>query len=82
LKIVGGTLWLAGPFGTVYALAAEGIAAIGHDGRDVRPDEYALAQLVFGPATPPRGTSSGSPTCPTVGTMSPPMTGGKTGPAP
>ena len=53
-KIVGGTLWLAGPFGTMYALAAEGIAAIGHDSRDVRPDEYALAQLVFGPATPPR----------------------------
>jgi len=53
-EIVGGTLWLAGPFGTMYALAAEGIAAIGHDSRDVRPDKYALAQLVFGPATPPR----------------------------
>ena len=53
-KIVGGTLWLAGPFGTLYALAAEGITAIGHDSRDVRPDEYALAQMVFGPATPSR----------------------------
>ena len=53
-KIVGGTLWLAGPFVTMYALAAEGIAAIGLDSRDVRRDEYALAQLVFGPATPSR----------------------------
>lgn len=54
VKTVGGTPWPAGPFGTLYAPAAEGIAAIGHDGRDVRPDEYALAQLVFGPATPSR----------------------------
>ena len=53
-KVIGGTLWLAGPFGTLYALAAEGIAAIGHDSRGLRDEEWDIAKRVFGTATPPR----------------------------
>ncbi len=54
-KVIGGTLWLAGPFGTLYALAAEGIAAIGHDSRGLRDEECDIAKRVFGTGHPAAG---------------------------
>jgi hypothetical protein len=54
MRIVSGTLWLAGPWGTAFALAAEGAAQLASDERDLRPEEYEFAKLVFGESLPPR----------------------------
>jgi hypothetical protein len=53
-RVLAGTLWLAGPYGMMYALAAEGVARIGTEERGLRDHEWLLAQHVFGPAVPPR----------------------------
>jgi hypothetical protein len=53
-RILGGTLWLAGPANMLFALASEGIASIGHNERQLTPDEYNWAdQEVFHGALPP-----------------------------
>jgi hypothetical protein len=46
-RVIGSTLWLAGPFGTLYALAAEGIASIGENERELTEEEYNYANQVF-----------------------------------
>ena len=53
-RIVGGTLWLAGPFGTAIALAADALARLATQERPLSQEEYALAKLVFKNALPPR----------------------------
>ncbi|SDM69459.1 hypothetical protein SAMN05660642_03067, partial [Geodermatophilus siccatus] len=53
-RIIGGTLWLKGPYGTLYALAAEGIAAIGSNSRQLTQQEYDWADAeVFQGTLPP-----------------------------
>ncbi len=54
MRIASGTLFLAGPWGSAFALAAEGAAQIASDERDLRPEEYEFAKLVFGSSLPPR----------------------------
>ena len=54
MRIVSGTLWLAGPWGTAFALAAEGAAQLASEERDLRPEEYEFAKLIFGNSLPPR----------------------------
>ena len=54
MRLASGTLWLAGPWGTAFALAAEGAAQIASRERDLRPEEYEFAKLVFGASLPPR----------------------------
>jgi hypothetical protein len=54
-RIIGGTLWLAGPGGTLVALAAEGVASLGSKEREISADEYGWAdQQVFKGTLPPR----------------------------
>jgi hypothetical protein len=53
-RIVAGTLWLAGPAGTLYAVAAETVARIGSRERGLSQAEYDLARRVFADALPPR----------------------------
>jgi hypothetical protein len=53
-RIVGSTLWLAGPFGTAIALAADAIARLATKERPLSQEEYALATLVFKHSLPPR----------------------------
>jgi hypothetical protein len=51
-RILSGVLWLAGPYGTLYALAAEGVAALGSRERPISPEEYAEADKVFAGTLP------------------------------
>lgn len=53
-RIVGGTLWLAGPFGTAIALAADAIARLASKERPLSQAEYDLAKLVFKNSLPSR----------------------------
>jgi hypothetical protein len=54
-RVVDGVLWLAGPHGTLYALAAAGVAAIGSRSRELTQAEYDWAQNeVFAGTLPPR----------------------------
>jgi hypothetical protein len=54
-RLLGGVLWMAGPANTLFALAAEGIAALGSRTRELSQDEYGWANnLVFLGALPPR----------------------------
>jgi hypothetical protein len=54
-RIVGNVLWLAGPANTLFALAAEGIAALGSRTRELTQEEYAWANNeVFSGSLPPR----------------------------
>jgi hypothetical protein len=54
-RLVGGTLWMAGPTNTLFALAAEGIASIGSETRELTQKEYDWANNeVFSGALPPR----------------------------
>lgn len=54
-RIIEGFLWLAGPAGTLYALGAEGIAAIGTHDRPINQEEYDFAnQQVFKGTLPSR----------------------------
>lgn len=53
-RLIDGTLFLAGPTGTVFALGADGLAALASDTRTLRPEEYELAQLVFKHTLPAR----------------------------
>jgi hypothetical protein len=46
-RLVEGFLWLAGPDGTLFALAAEGVAAAGSRMRDLTRAEFDLADGVF-----------------------------------
>lgn len=54
MRIVAGTLWLAGPYGTAIALAADGLARLATKERDLSQAEYDLAKLVFKESLPPR----------------------------
>ncbi|HNP28530.1 MAG TPA: hypothetical protein PKK23_05765 [Nitrospirales bacterium] len=54
-RIVGNILWLAGPANTLFALAAEGIAALGSRTRALTQEEYDWANnQVFLGSLPPR----------------------------
>ncbi len=54
-RIVGNLLWLAGPANTLFALAAEGIAALGSRTRELTQEEYDWANNeVFLGSLPPR----------------------------
>lgn len=53
-RVVAGTLWLAGPSGTLYALGAEGIAAVGTRTREISQEEYDFAKQVFKDTLPSR----------------------------
>jgi hypothetical protein len=54
-RAAGGVLWLAGPYGTLYAIAADGIASVGSRTRSLTQDEYDWAQReVFAGTLPPR----------------------------
>ena len=53
-RILEGTLWLAGPAGTLYAVASEAIASIGSRERELTQTEYELAKRVFADGLPPR----------------------------
>jgi hypothetical protein len=53
-RIIAGSLWLAGPSGTLYALIAEGISALGTRTRDLSQEEYDFANNVFAGSLPPR----------------------------
>jgi hypothetical protein len=54
-RIIGGTIWLLGSQGTLVALAAEGLAALGSQEREMSQDEYEWAnQQVFRGTLPPR----------------------------
>jgi hypothetical protein len=54
-RIVGDLLWMAGPANTLYAILAEGIAALGSRTRELTQEEYDWANAeVFRGALPPR----------------------------
>jgi hypothetical protein len=53
-RIAEGVLWLAGPYGTLYALAAEGVASLGSRSRELSQAEYDFAQPVFAGMLPAR----------------------------
>ena len=42
-RVIGNILWCAGPFGTLYAIAAEGIAKLGENERKLTDNEYNFA---------------------------------------
>jgi hypothetical protein len=53
-RLIGGTLWLAGPSNMLFALAGEGIASLGSKQRQLTHDEYTWAdQMVFHGSLPP-----------------------------
>ncbi len=54
LRVIDGTLWMAGPGGTFVALVAEGINQLATDERRPNDEEWRAAQLVFGPHLPDR----------------------------
>ena len=47
-------MWLAGPAGTLFALAADGLTRLASNERTLRPAEYDHANLVFKGSLPPR----------------------------
>jgi hypothetical protein len=54
-RLVGGTLWLAGPGGTLIALASEGLATLGARERQISDAEYDWANnTIFGGRLPAR----------------------------
>lgn len=53
-KVIGSTLWLAGPYGTLYAIASEGIAKVGENERELKVEEYNFAKQVFKETLPRR----------------------------
>ncbi len=54
LRVIGGTLWLFGPAGTLIALGAEGLYQLMTDERPPNDQEWEVAREVFGAALPPR----------------------------
>jgi hypothetical protein len=55
-RIVAGVLWMAGPYGTMYAIGAEGVARLGTKRRKMSDAEYDWAQDIFGGTLPARET--------------------------
>ncbi len=53
-RFLSGTLWMAGPTGSFYALVADGIADAGSRQRELSQEEYDWAQRVFAGTLPPR----------------------------
>jgi hypothetical protein len=54
-RIIGGTLWLVGPEGTLFALISEGVAKLGSNERQISQAEYDWANdAVFRGTLPPR----------------------------
>ena len=54
-RIIGGVLWMAGPYGTLYAIIAEGIATLGEHEREPWDLEYDFANNnVFKGKLPPK----------------------------
>ena len=54
-RVIAGTLWMAGPAGTLYGFVAEGVASVGARSRELTQDEYDWANAeVFGGTLPPK----------------------------
>lgn len=53
-RMIGGVLWLAGPYGTLLAAGAEAVAAIGAKSRELTANEHQFATATFGDNMPPR----------------------------
>lgn len=53
-RIVSGTMWLAGPTGMLFAIAADGLARLATKERPLSTAEYDLANLVFKGSLPKR----------------------------
>jgi hypothetical protein len=54
-RVIGSILWCAGPYGTLYAIASEGIAKIGENERELTDFEYNFANNnVFKGTLPPK----------------------------
>ncbi len=54
-RILEGTLWMAGPYNTLFAIAAHGVASLGSQEREIHQDEYDWANKeVFKGSLPPR----------------------------
>ncbi|HWU89045.1 MAG TPA: hypothetical protein VN253_17390 [Kofleriaceae bacterium] len=54
-KLIEGVLWMAGPTNTLFAIMAEGIAALGSQSRELSQEEYDWANNeVFSGSLPPR----------------------------
>jgi len=54
-RILEGTLWMAGPCNTLFAIAAHGVASLGSQEREIHQDEYDWANKeVFKGSLPPR----------------------------
>ena len=54
MRIVSGTMWLAGPFGTMIAVAADALARLMENERPLHESEYAFVKRVFGESLPAR----------------------------
>jgi uncharacterized protein with LGFP repeats len=53
-RIASGMMWLAGPAGTVIALAADGLARLASSDKPLGVNEYEVAQMVFKGTLPSR----------------------------
>jgi hypothetical protein len=53
-RIASGMMWLAGPAGTVFALAADGLARLANSDEPLGTHEYDVAQMVFKGTLPSR----------------------------
>jgi hypothetical protein len=53
-RVIEGILWMAGPSGIVFSLAAHGIVLLGERSRELSDDEYRYALPVFGGTLPPK----------------------------
>lgn len=56
-RIINGTLWMMGPYGTFYAIAGGAVIAIGSNQKELGEEEYNWAnQLIFNNTLPPRNS--------------------------
>lgn len=54
-RVLEGVLWMAGPYNTLYAIAAKGVSYLGSQSRHLYPEEYDWAnEQVFSGKLPPR----------------------------
>lgn len=56
-RLINGTLWMMGPYGTLYSIAGGAVIAIGSNHKQLGEDEYNWAnQLIFNNTLPPRNS--------------------------
>ena len=53
-RVIDGTLWLAGPSGTLFALAADGLTRLATKEQTLSQADYDFANQVFRGSLPPR----------------------------